>query len=122
VIAHELRDLPVEVIAHRVVVLLNEVEAGMRPARQISPILAVHLRGRMHRTRPERGPVASLRRLVVTRTGDGVYQVVAVCSRGVRVSATSLQLSRLDANWQITDVASPRVAEQPLSALVQRAG
>jgi hypothetical protein len=102
------RDLPVTAIAHRVVVLLNEVEAGLRPASQISPLLAVHLRSRMHRARPERGPVASLRRLVVMRTGDGEYQVVAVCARGGRVSATGLQLTRRDAQWQVTDVASPR--------------
>lgn len=113
--------LPIEAVAYRVVVLLNEVEAGLRPARQISPLFALHLRGRMQRARPQPGPVARLRRLVVTRTGDGVYQVVAVCTRGMRVSAIGLQLTRSPSEWQVTDVVSPRVARQPLSALVQPA-
>jgi hypothetical protein len=99
---------PVTVVAQHVVRLVNEVMAGARPGRQVSPLFTVHLRGMLRRTRPRPGAVARIRRLHITSHNDGVYEVVAVCTRAERVTALGLQLTRaVDGRWQVTDVAHP---------------
>jgi hypothetical protein len=42
--------------AARIVTMLNEVEAGVRPARQVTPLFALHLRGTLIRLRGRPGP------------------------------------------------------------------
>ena len=99
---------PVTVVAQRVVRLVNEVMAGARPGRQVSPLFPVHRRGLRRRTRPRPGAVARIRRLHITSHNDGVYEIVAVCTRAERVTALGLQLTRaVDGRWQVTDVAHP---------------
>jgi hypothetical protein len=101
---------PVHAVAQRVVCLVNEVVAGARPARQVTPLFTVHLRGAIRRARPERGGVARVRHLIIASNDDGVYEVVAVCSRANRISALGLQLTRdSSGHWQVTDVAHPHL-------------
>ena len=90
--------------------MLNEVEAGLRPARLLCPLFAPHLRGTVRRTRPQPGPVAGLHRLAVASTVDGAYEVVAVCRRGDRFGALGMRLARADdGGWLVTDVAHPAI-------------
>jgi Family of unknown function (DUF6459) len=101
---------PVHVIAQRVACLVNEVVAGARPARQVTPLFTLHLRGAIRRARPEPGGVARVRHLIIASNEDGVYEVVALCSRADRISALGLQLTRgVDGRWQVTDVAHPHL-------------
>lgn len=101
---------PVHAVAQRVVCLVNEVVAGARPARQVTPLFTLHLRGAIRRTRPEPGGVARVRHLIIASNDDGVYEIVAVCSRANRISALGLQLTRgIDGRWQVTDVAHPHL-------------
>lgn len=102
------RRVAVRAAAARIVTLLNEVEAGLRPARQICPLFAVHLRGALRRVRPQPGPVAGLHRLVITTSVEGTYEVVAVCRRGRRFGAVGLRLSQSADGWIVADVAHPR--------------
>lgn len=95
--------------ATRIVIMLNEVEAGVRPARQVTPLFALHLRGRLTRLRGRPGPVAELRRLVITPSGERTWELVAVCRREGRVTVTSLRLCRTEGGWLVTDLAHPRV-------------
>lgn len=97
-------------IAERIVRLLNEVEAGVRPARQLCPMFAVHLRGTIRRIRPRPGPVPELHRLVITSTAAGAYEIVAICQRAGRFQAIGLRLSRAGDSWMVTDLARPPVA------------
>lgn len=97
----------VHAAAARVVQLLNEVEAGRRPVRQVLPLFAVHLRGALRRAQPVRGPVADLHHLRVTATAERTYEVVAVCRRDRRYGAIGLRLARVDGRWLVTDVARP---------------
>lgn len=104
----------VTAVAQRVVCLVNEVVAGARPGRQVTPLFTVHLRGMIRRARPEPGAVARIRRLVIMSHNDGVYEVVAVCTRAERVTALGLQLTRaVDGSWQVTDVAHPQFCDGP---------
>lgn len=99
----------VHTVAARIVRLLNEVEAGRRPARQVSPLFAPHLRGAIRRVRPDPGPVPDVHRLVITAaTAAHTYEIVAVCRRNDRYGAIGLRLSRTDDGWVVTDVAHPR--------------
>jgi hypothetical protein len=108
--ANVLDTAPVHTVAERVVCLVNEVVAGARPGRQVAPLFTMHLRGAIRRARPERGGVARLRHLIIASNDDGVYEVVAVCSRANRISALGLQLTRdIDGRWQVTDVAHPHL-------------
>jgi hypothetical protein len=101
--------MAVPVIAQRVVCLVNEVAAGARPARQVTPLFTAHLRGVIRRARPEHGGVARIRHLIIMSHNEGVYEVVAVCSRANRISALGLQLTQCaDGGWQVTDVAHPQ--------------
>ena len=100
---------PVTTFACRVTRLLNEVVAGARPGRQISPLFGVHLRGMLCRARPQPGVVARVRRLVITSHRKDVYEVVAICTRAERVVALGLQLTRAGDRWQVTDVAHPQL-------------
>jgi hypothetical protein len=101
----------VRVIAQRVVCLVNEVVAGARPARQVTPLFTAHLRGAIRRARPEHGGVARVRHLLITSHNQGVYEVVAVCHRAGRTSVFGLQLTRCDdGRWQVTDVAHPQLS------------
>lgn len=95
--------------AARIVTMLNEVEAGVRPARQVTPLFALHLRGSLTRLRGRPGPVAELRRLVITPSGEHTWELIAVCRREGRVTATSLRLCRTEGGWLVTDLAHPRV-------------
>jgi len=96
--------------ARRIVTMLNEVEAGMRPARLLCPLFAVHLRGAVRRTRPQPGPVAGVHRLAVASVVDGAYDVVAVCRRGDRFGVLGMRLARADdGGWLVTDVAHPTI-------------
>jgi hypothetical protein len=105
-----LNTAPVHAVAQRVVCLVNEVVAGARPARQVTPLFTLHLRGAIRRARPQPGGVARVRHLVIASNNDGVYEVVAVCSRANRVSALGLQLTHgHDGRWQVTDVAHPHL-------------
>ncbi|HSJ46623.1 MAG TPA: Rv3235 family protein [Euzebyales bacterium] len=105
--------------ARRIVTMLNEVEAGLRPARLLCPLFAVHLRSAIRRTRPHPGPVAGVHRLAVASMVDGAYEVVAVCRRGDRFGAVGMRLSRADNGaWLVTDVAHPTIrpgSRPPLS-------
>jgi len=102
--------LAVRAVAQRVVCLLNEVLAGARPARQITPLFPPHLRGAIRRARPEHGGVARIRHLLITSHTRGVYEVVAVCRRAGRASVFGLQLTRRDdGRWVVTDVAHPQL-------------
>lgn len=96
--------------AERVVRLLNEVEAGVRPAQQVTPMFAAHLRGALRRLRPAPGPVADLHRLVICSTVDGAYEIVAICRRHGRFVAMGLRLARSGPAWTVTDVAHARLA------------
>lgn len=99
----------VAAVARRVVRLVNEVVAGARPGHQVTPLFPVHLRGMIRRVRPEPGAVARLRHLRITSHNDGVYEIVAVCTRAQRVTVLGLQLTRgSDGRWEITDVAHPQ--------------
>lgn len=112
-----LRDSGVHVVAQRMVCLLNEVAAGARPARLVTPLLTAHLRGSIRRARPDRGGIPRIRRLIITSHRDGVYEVVAVCSRANRVSALGLQLTCCDdGRWQVTDVAHPVLSDRRFPA------
>lgn len=95
--------------AARIVTMLNEVEAGVRPPRQVTPLFALHLRGSLTRLHGPRGPVAELRRLVITPSGARTWELLAVCRREGRVTATSLRLCHTDDGWLVTDLAHPRV-------------
>jgi hypothetical protein len=99
--------MAVAAIAQRVVCMVNEVAAGARPARQVTPLFTAHLRGAIRRARPERGGVARIRHLLIMSHEEGVYDVVAVCSRANRISALGLRLTRCMDGWQVTDVAHP---------------
>ncbi|CAN5913187.1 hypothetical protein BH23ACT10_BH23ACT10_09540 [soil metagenome] len=95
-------------VAVRVVRLLNEVEAGLRPARQVCPLFASHLHGAIRRTPSYPGPVPDLRRLVITTAVAGAYEVVAICHRAGRFRAIGLRLSRTPGDrWIVTDVVRP---------------
>lgn len=97
-------------VARRIVTMLNEVEAGLRPARLLCPLFAAHLRGAVRRTRPQPGPVAGVHRLAVASMVEGTYEVVAVCRRGDRFGALGLRLARADdGRWLVTDVAHPTI-------------
>jgi hypothetical protein len=90
--------------------MLNEVEAGLRPARLLCPLFAVHLRGAVRRTRAHPGPVAGVHRLAVASVVDGAYEIVAVCRRGDRFGALGMRLVRADdGGWLVTDVAHPNI-------------
>lgn len=96
--------------ARRIITLLNEVEAGLRPARLLCPLFAVHLRGAVRRARPRPGPVAGLHRLAVASMIDGTYEIVAVCRRGDRFVAFGMRLAHVDdGRWLVTDVAHPTI-------------
>lgn len=95
------------IAAVRVMRMLNEVEAGLRPARQICPLFAVHLRGVIRRMQPRPGPMPELRRLAITTTVPDAYEVVAICHRAGRFTATGLRLSHTGDDWIVTDVARP---------------
>jgi hypothetical protein len=112
----------VRAIAQRVACLVNEVVAGARPARQVTPLFTAHLRGAIRRARPERGGVARVRHLLITSHRDGVYEVVVVCRRAGRASVFGLQLTRReDGRWQVTDVAHPLVpTELPAACPTRR--
>jgi len=113
----------VRAIAQRVACLLNEVVAGARPARQVTPLFTAHLRGAIRRARPEHGGVARVRHLLITSHRDGVYEVVVVCRRAGRTSVFGLQLTRREeeGRWQVTDVAHPRVpTELPAACPTRR--
>jgi Family of unknown function (DUF6459) len=101
----------VRAIAQHVVRMVNEVVAGARPARQVTPLFTAHLRGTIRRARPEHGGVARVRHLLITSHTQGVYEVVAVCRRAGRTSVFGLQLTRGDdGRWQVTDVAHPQLS------------
>ena len=112
---------PVRAVAQRVVRLVNEVAAGARPARLVTPLFIAHLRGAVRRARPDHGGVARIRRLVIASHREGVYEIVAVCSRADRVSALGLQLTCCsDGRWQVTDMAHPQFrARRPADRLVE---
>jgi hypothetical protein len=95
--------------ARTIVTMLNEVAVGMRPARVICPLFAVHLRERVRRTRPHPGPVPGVRRLVISTTADGAYEVVAVSHRAGRFAAISLRLVDAGHGWVVTDLARPAI-------------
>ena len=96
--------------ATRIVTMLNEVEAGVRPPRQAAPAFALHLRGALTRLHGHRGPVAELRRLVITPSDARTWELLAVCHRDGRVTVTSLRLQHTDQGaWLVTDLAHPRV-------------
>lgn len=105
--------------ARWIVTMLNEVEAGVRPARLLCPLFAVHLRGAIRRTRPRPGPVADVHRLAILTGIDDAYEIVAVCRRGDRFAGVGLRLARHDdGRWLVTDVAHPHIrrpAGRPLS-------
>jgi hypothetical protein len=104
----------VQVIAQRVVCLVNEVIAGARPARLVTPLFTAHLRGVLRRARPDHAGVARIRHLLITSHSEDVYEVVAVCRRSGRTSAVGLQLTRRpDGRWQVTDVAHPQLPARP---------
>jgi hypothetical protein len=106
-------DTAVRVVAQRVASLVNEVLAGARPARQVTPLFTAHLRGAIRRARPEHGGVARVRHLFITSHRTGVYEVVVVCRRRGRTSVFGLQLTRgEDGRWQVTDVAHPQLPTQ----------
>ncbi len=102
------RRAAVRAAAAHIVTLLNEVEAGVRPARQVSGLFAAHLRGAIRRARPQPGPVAALHRLVISSTVEGTFEIVAICRRGRRFGAVGLRLARNGGGWVVTDVAHPR--------------
>ena len=111
----------VRVVAQRVASLLNEVVAGARPARQVTPLFTAHLRGAIRRARPEHGAVARVRHLLITSHRHGVYEVVAVCRRAGRTSVFGLQLTRRDdGRWQVTDVAHPQLPTSPAASCPTR--
>lgn len=116
------RRAAVRAVAARIVMLLNEVEAGLRPARQVSPLFAVHLRGALRRARPTPGPVAGLHRLRISTSVDGAYEVVAVCRRGERYGAIGLRLTRDVDGWVVTDVAHPWFPARPGPTLSEPPG
>jgi hypothetical protein len=95
--------------ATRIVIMLNEVEAGVRPPRQVTPLFALHLRGALTRLHGSRRPVAELRRLVITARDLRTWELLAVCRREGRVTVTSLRLRRTPDGWLVTDLAHPRV-------------
>jgi hypothetical protein len=95
-------------VARRVVALLHEVEAGLRPARVVAPLLAPHLRGPLVRRGRAGGPVPHVRRLIVTAGGTDAWDVVAIRSHAGRVSALGLRLQRVAGRtWQVVDLAAP---------------
>lgn len=97
----------VRVAATRIVRMLNEVEAGLRPARQLHPLFAAHLRAVIPQVRSPQGPVGGVRRLVISATVAGAYEIVAIRHRAGRVDAIGLRLSRTGDDWIVTDVAHP---------------
>jgi hypothetical protein len=105
---------PAHVIAaaRAIVTMLNEVAVGVRPARVICPLFAVHLRDRIRRTRPQPGPVPGVRRLVVSPAVGGAYEVVAVSHRDGRFAAVSLRLEDAGHGWMVTDLARPAVTSR----------
>lgn len=111
----------VRAVAQHAVRLVNEFVAGVRPADQVTPLFMVHLRGLVHRTRPDPGAVARIRRLAICSQRDGFYEVVAVCADAERVTAVGLQLTRAtDGRWQISDVAHPHFAVGPSRSCTTR--
>lgn len=111
------RRVAVRAAAERIVTLLNEVEAGLRPARLVCPLFAVHLRGVLRRARPTPGPVADVHRLLICTSVEGTYEVVAVCRRGERFGAVGLRLSRGEDGWVVTDVAHPWISTERVMTL-----
>lgn len=113
----------VTAVAQRVVCLVNEVVAGARPGRQVTPLFTLHLRGMIRRARPQPGAVPRIRHMRITSHNDGVYEVVAVCTCAERVTALGLQLTRAaDGQWQVTDMAHPQFTRpQPLWAVANGA-
>lgn len=104
----------VHTVAVRIVRLLNEVEAGRRPGRQVSRLFARHLRGAIQRVRPSPGPVPDVHRVVITASAAHTYDIVAVCRREDRYGAIGLRLSKTTDGWIVTDVAHPRFATNGL--------
>lgn len=97
--------------AHRFVIMLNEIAAGVRPARAVFPLLATHLRGVIRQAPARPGPVADVHRLVVSPSVEGAYEIVAVCRRGRRFDAVGLRLVRSGDAWRVTAVARPHHAD-----------
>lgn len=109
--------------AQRIVTMLHEVEAGLRPARLLCPLFAAHLRGAVRRTPARPGPVAGLHRLAVASCVDDAFEIVVVSRRGDRFDAFGMRLARADGGgWLVTDVAHPTIRPGPRPPLSDPTG
>ncbi len=87
------------------VTLFLEVEAGLRPARHIRPLLSPDLQpllGNCGRS----GPMPSIRR-IVTQRRDTVWESTVLLDDGDRVQALVVAMRRRPDGWRVEDVARP---------------
>lgn len=96
--------------------LLIEVEAGVRPARHLRPMLAPELQGTLRRV-PQGGiggGIAKVHKVLVQARGDRCEAVVLL-ARPERTTALIVSLMRDRSGWLVVDLARP--GEDPMPDL-----
>jgi hypothetical protein len=89
----------------RIAAGLLEVEAGVRPGRQLEPLCHPTLWEALVRRLPRSGGAAitacSLRRVVVQEYTPGLVEGVALVQRGGRLEAVAMRLDAACGRWQV---------------------
>ncbi len=96
--------------------LYLEVEAGLRPARHIRPLLALHLQPTLGRC-GRQGRIGRVRTVRSQRVGSGWESVVLLEQDG-RISALVIVLRRCEDGWRIEEIGRPGAARQDIGDIV----
>lgn len=88
-----------------------EVEAGLRPLSQLTPLLCPALDLRLSATirdpNGRRPPVDAIRSVRCTRLPDGGFEAAVVVRRGERCGALVVRAERREGAWRIVEIARP---------------
>jgi hypothetical protein len=89
----------------RIAAGLLEVEAGVRPGRQLEPLCHPTLWEALVRRLPRSGGAAitacSLRRVVIQEHTPGLVEGVALVQRGCRLEPVAMRLDGASGRWQV---------------------
>jgi hypothetical protein len=108
----------------RIAAALLEVEAGVRPGRQLEPLCHPTLWEALSRRLSHGGgpgiTCRSLRRVHIQENTPGVVDGVAVLQRGARVEPVAMRLDAATGRWQLTELQYVLVTRPPDHGAVGR--
>ena len=103
-----------ERMARAFAVLFLEVEAGLRPRRQLRRLIDPELFARLDGAWALEGnPAGRLLGLRGSVAAPGRYEVVALVARGRRVTALAFRLRRGAGGWQVDELCRPERGPLP---------